>query len=298
MKKILISLSLIFLASCASAPFSSNNLANEGTVFALNKNGDKIIIYRRTSITRTISDPEVFRINGSDLILEKRISPPAGTISIVFDADDENFVITKYTGSDYLLGKLNIAGNESLIYRDQERLILYGVVKENAYLLNSQKINQEFSGRALIVSDGQPRFLTDLVRHNVNIVGGSVLGMETNRVLYGDGVKNLPSLLPKDYVSNRCSGGVDITCFRSKVLVESNGYSPKQLHAAVIRSTIGDCAVPDLIPFLGQVAVSRNGRVIIYGAISNKLNRDNSLYINNYSGKDCGFTMLKTKEAI
>jgi hypothetical protein len=194
------------------------------------------------------------------------------------------------------LAKLNTAGIESPIYRDRERLILYGTVKENTYLLNSQVVDREFSGRALVVSNGQPRFLTGLIMHNVNIVGESVLDMKTNNNLYGARVKNMPSLLPNDYVSNRCSGNVEITCFRTKELRESNGYNPKQLRSALIRSSLGDCQVATPITALGQVTVSRNGRVIIYDAISNKLNKDKSLYINHYDGKNCAFAMLKPKE--
>jgi len=295
MKKLLLLLSSIILTSCASAPFSSNNLANEGTAFSLNKKGDRIIIYKNTSINRTISDPEIFRINGNDLVLEKTITPPAGTISIVFDADDENFVLTKKTNSGFTLEKLSLSGDESPIYQSQELLLIYDTIKVNTYLLKSQKIDQEFSGKAVVIENGVPHILIELMRHSINIIKNSVLDMGSNNVYYGEKIKNPLPAPSVDQSFNVCSGGEEITCFRMKELSDGRGYNPKNLGFAEITSTMGHCNLPGPMSIPRKIKVSRNGRVIIYSAISNPANGDMSLYITNISGKNCDFLKLQTK---
>jgi len=95
MRRLLFLFSLIILSSCTSAPFSLNDLANEGTTIHLNKEGNRIIIYQPTSFGGTTSSSKIFKIDGNRLIFERKISLPEGTISAIFDSDDKNYLITK-----------------------------------------------------------------------------------------------------------------------------------------------------------------------------------------------------------
>lgn len=292
MKRLLFLFYLIILSSCTSASLSPNNLANEGTIAHLNKEGNRIIIYRLTSFNGTTSSSEIFKIDGNKLIFERKISLPDGTISVIFDSDDKNYLITKKAGSDFFLEKFSNKGDETIIYRSPERLTAIETVKEKTYLLRSMEVNREFSSKILLISEEKPKYLTNNLTRSVRIVGNSVLDTTNNSILYGDKVKNTPPPLPKDYVSNECSGDIDVTCFQTKEILDQRGYNSKQLRFATIKSTLGDCEVAEPISFLQQVIVSRNGRVIIYGALTNPSNGDKSLFINHYAGGSCNFTKL------
>jgi len=191
-----------------------------------------------------------------------------------------------------LLEKFSSKGEETVIYRSSERLIAIETIKEKTYLLRSMEANRDFSSKIILISDEKPKYLTNNFARSVRIIGNSVLDTTNNSVLYGNKVKNLPPPLPKDYVSNECSGDSEVTCFQSKEIFDQRGYNPKQLRFATIKSTLGDCDVAEPISFLQQVIVSRNGRVIIYGALTNPSNGDKSLFINHYSGGNCDFTKL------
>lgn len=293
----LLLLAVLALSGCGTTSFQRNPVVDENVFFSLNKDASEILIYRKKDFRSAISTPNIFKIQDNVLVFDREVKVPEGTTSIIFGRNDQSYLISRFDGDQFSLNKISLKGDVvSKILTSKDIYYPVGEVLDGDYIATKKSVDREMQLELVAIKNNKEEILLDLLRGGINIIRGGVFNSRNTMSFYGEKFV-IPLPPPSNFASNVCAGETDITCFR--VLDDFVKYAnPRtQKSRLSIVSTLGNCQAPDSVPRPIQMKVSRDGKTIIYTAITNPQNGDKSFFINHNPGKECTFSKMEVRSA-
>lgn len=293
----LLLLAVLALSGCGTTSFQRNPVVDEGVRFSLNKDASEILIYRKKDFRSAISTPNIFKIQDNVLVFDREVKVPEGTTSIIFGRNDQSYLISRFDGDQFSLNKINLKGDVvSKILTSKDIYYPVSEVADGDYIATKKSLDREMQLDLVAIKNNREKILLDLLRRGVNVIRDGVFDTQNTFSLYGEKfVTPIPP--PLDRASNDCAGDAEITCFR--VLDDIAQYSSLRTKKSrlSIASTLGNCQASVSVAKPVQEEVSRDGKTIVYIAITNPQNGDRSFFINHNPGKECTFSKMEVRSA-